>query len=55
MDLHNLLSDIHVRDGILGVLVVWLLWTDRRDRVADRKFWVDFSREEQKQKEEEKK
>jgi hypothetical protein len=38
-DLGNLLGDIHLKDGILGLLVVWLLWTDRKDRKADREFW----------------
>lgn len=34
----NFLSQIHLKDGIMAVIVVYLLYADRRDRKADREF-----------------
>lgn len=38
-----------MKDGILAVLVVWLLWTDRADRKADREFWVQMYKDKDKE------
>lgn len=32
----------HFKDGLLAVLVIYLLYTDRLDRKEDRKFWSEF-------------
>jgi len=32
----------HLKDGLLAVLLIYLLWTDRIDRKEDREFWSNF-------------
>jgi hypothetical protein len=46
----NLLSQIHLKDGILAVVVIYLLITDRADRKAEREFWGNFYKENKKEK-----
>jgi len=47
----NLLSQIHLKDGILAVVVVYLLVTDRADRKTEREFWSGFIKDNKKNKE----
>lgn len=46
----NLLSQIHLKDGILAVLIVYLLVTDRADRKTEREFWSGFINKDKKEK-----
>lgn len=44
----GLFSAVHLKDGILALLVIYLLVTDRMDRKADREFWTQFVKDNKK-------
>lgn len=46
----QLFNAVHVKDGILALLVIYLLVTDRMDRKADREFWKNFYQDHKKEK-----
>jgi hypothetical protein len=42
------LASLSAKDGIFAAIVVYLLVTDRLDRIADRKFYAQYFQDKQK-------
>jgi len=40
----------YFKEGLLAALVIYLLWQDRKDRIADREFWVNLYKEKRNEK-----